>query len=613
MKKNITINMFGSLYAIDEDAYALLKSYLENMRRYFSKKEGGDEIADDVEHRVAELMEELKQSGKEACDIDDVQNIIHRIGDPEQMDSGETADSSDAGGTDSEETDSGTGAPSSTADRVTDWLRRRRLYRDEDDKMLGGVLSGLCHYFGGTDPLPWRIAMVLLCFLSFSTVAIIYLVLWLFVPAAQTAEQKLQMRGKTVNAQSINDEIIRNATAANPASAPQQKEARGRSLINTLLHALVILLKVGVACFVGMIVIGMLLAAFTVLTFATTSFTILTSVSDCDPLLPEALNAIPYSIVSLVVIAFCLLAAVGILLYLLVRFLTGGTSGKSLSLGRIVLLVLSLVLALCVAGILGGILMKNFDDAQFKVLHDKNTVNGIYLEASERNRLAADGVHIMKLENCNNWGGVYEQHESFFNDEVVDSHWAFVRDLDNQPMIFDLQKTVTLPAGNYRLEIISQASAPGCFGYTVDSAGVYTNLVPLPAYVKDVSSNIGRTPYELAYTMDYFKQAYYTKEDWDDIAERAEHWSFSASQPFRHAGGTITFGVTCDQSKTQQPSGSCEWCNVCDMRIVEDRGQFFVPGAPNQAGAVGNAPVIDTVNVTQPALSAKTGKKNKKK
>ena len=173
MKKNITINMFGSLYAIDEDAYALLKSYLENMRRYFSKKEGGDEIADDVEHRVAELMEELKQSGKEACDIDDVQNIIHRIGDPEQMDSGETADSSDAAGTDSEETDSGTGAPSSTADRVADWLRRRRLYRDEDDKMLGGVLSGLCHYFGGTDPLPWRIAMVLLCFLSFSTVAII--------------------------------------------------------------------------------------------------------------------------------------------------------------------------------------------------------------------------------------------------------------------------------------------------------------------------------------------------------------------------------------------------------------------------------------------------------
>ena len=126
MKKNITINMFGSLYAIDEDAYALLKSYLENMRRYFSKQEGGDENADDVEHRVAQLMEELKQSGKEAGDIDDVQNIIHRIGDPEQMDSGEPAEPSDAAGTDSEETDSGTGATSSTAARVADGLRRLR-------------------------------------------------------------------------------------------------------------------------------------------------------------------------------------------------------------------------------------------------------------------------------------------------------------------------------------------------------------------------------------------------------------------------------------------------------------------------------------------------------
>ena len=143
---------------------------------------------------------------------------------------------------------------------------------------------------------------------------------------------------------------------------------------------------------------------------------------------------------------------------------------------------------------MGGILIKNIGEGDVKVRRDKNTENGIYLEASERNRLAADGVHIMKLENCNNWGGVYEQHESFFNDKAVDSHWAFVRDLDNQPMIFDLQKTVTLPAGNYRLEIISQASAPGCFGYTVDSAGVYTNLVPLPAYVKDVTSNIGKTP-----------------------------------------------------------------------------------------------------------------------
>ena len=53
MKKNITINLFGSLYAIDEDAVALLEQYLDNMKRYFSRRDGGDEIADDIEHRVA--------------------------------------------------------------------------------------------------------------------------------------------------------------------------------------------------------------------------------------------------------------------------------------------------------------------------------------------------------------------------------------------------------------------------------------------------------------------------------------------------------------------------------------------------------------------------------
>ena len=56
MKKNITINLFGSLYAIDEDAYELLRNYLDNMRSYFSNKEDGNEIATDIESRVGELL-----------------------------------------------------------------------------------------------------------------------------------------------------------------------------------------------------------------------------------------------------------------------------------------------------------------------------------------------------------------------------------------------------------------------------------------------------------------------------------------------------------------------------------------------------------------------------
>ena len=86
MKKNITINFFGTLYAIDEDAYELLNRYLGDMKRYFSRKEGGEEIADDIEHRVAELMLELKNDGREPIDIALVKEIIGRIGNPEELD-----------------------------------------------------------------------------------------------------------------------------------------------------------------------------------------------------------------------------------------------------------------------------------------------------------------------------------------------------------------------------------------------------------------------------------------------------------------------------------------------------------------------------------------------
>ena len=85
MKKNITINIFGQLYAFDEDAYELLKNYEDSLRSAFSSQPGGHEIADDIEARIAELLNELKSSGVEAITIEHVQDIIKRIGTPEDI------------------------------------------------------------------------------------------------------------------------------------------------------------------------------------------------------------------------------------------------------------------------------------------------------------------------------------------------------------------------------------------------------------------------------------------------------------------------------------------------------------------------------------------------
>lgn len=85
MKKNITINLCGRLFNIDEDAYELLRNYIDTLRNYFARQAGGNEIADDLEERIAELLDELKSQGVEAINIDHVKEVIRRVGQPEEM------------------------------------------------------------------------------------------------------------------------------------------------------------------------------------------------------------------------------------------------------------------------------------------------------------------------------------------------------------------------------------------------------------------------------------------------------------------------------------------------------------------------------------------------
>lgn len=200
MKKNININMFGVIYAIDEDAYDLLKKYLENMRSYYSRRSGGEEIANDVESRVAELFADLKAQGVEAITIEHVEDIIKRIGDPQQMD--EEADVKSERVMD--------GGYAEAVDEKT----VRKLYRDPDDKILGGVISGLCHYLSIEDPVIARLIFLLLVFFSHAILVVVYAVCWALIPEAKTAEERLQMKGKRVTPNAINEELMQGVDRA---------------------------------------------------------------------------------------------------------------------------------------------------------------------------------------------------------------------------------------------------------------------------------------------------------------------------------------------------------------------------------------------------------------
>jgi len=245
MKKNITINLFGSLYAIDEDAYELLKKYEDNLKAYFCKQDGGEEIVDDIEHRIAELLQELKAKGVNAISIEHVQEIIGRIGNPDQMEGEEKAEEQ------KEQTENmaDSGLPI-----------KKKLFRDPTDCMLGGVMSGLSHYFGG-DVLIWRLLIIGLCLFSKLILLPIYIICWIIIPKARTAEDFLLMNGKSVTPDNIGQTVMK---GQNEPGIPSIQ----RTGFNRFLAFLISVLKVvlyGMGVFLFLICVFIFIAILVVL------------------------------------------------------------------------------------------------------------------------------------------------------------------------------------------------------------------------------------------------------------------------------------------------------------------------------------------------------------
>ena len=186
MKKTLTVNLEGTVFHIDEDAYQLLDKYLTNLRLHFSKEEGSDEIMNDFELRISELFNERIRLGYEVITIEHVEEVIKRMGKPEEL--FENDDFQDENQT------------SDTSNKEKE--DKKRLMRDPDNKLLGGVAGGIAAYMGW-DTTAVRLAMILLLFIPYAPIIIIYIILWLIMPMAQTAADKLIMRGESVTLENI--------------------------------------------------------------------------------------------------------------------------------------------------------------------------------------------------------------------------------------------------------------------------------------------------------------------------------------------------------------------------------------------------------------------------
>jgi phage shock protein PspC (stress-responsive transcriptional regulator) len=186
MNKTLTINISGIIFHIEEDAYEKLSKYLSTIKGYFNSSEGREEIVSDIEARIAEMLQGRVSPVKQVIVMDDVEHVITVMGKPEEF-------AGDEAGAEKEQSEESYTQASGAG--------RKRVFRDPDDKLLGGVCSGIGHYFG-IQPVWLRLALAI-SFFVFGFGFLIYILLWIIIPQAKTTAEKLEMRGEAVNVNSI--------------------------------------------------------------------------------------------------------------------------------------------------------------------------------------------------------------------------------------------------------------------------------------------------------------------------------------------------------------------------------------------------------------------------
>jgi phage shock protein PspC (stress-responsive transcriptional regulator) len=185
MNKTVNINLGGMFFHIDEEAYQKLTRYFDAIKRSLTNSSGQDEIIKDIEMRISELLTEKQKTDKHVVGLKDVDEVIAVMGQPEDY------------RIDDEET--GNAIPNFSSSKT------KKLYRDTENGMIGGVLAGLGHYFG-IDKVWLRVFLLIMIF-AWGTGFLAYIILWIVMPAATTTTEKLEMTGEPVTISNIEKKV----------------------------------------------------------------------------------------------------------------------------------------------------------------------------------------------------------------------------------------------------------------------------------------------------------------------------------------------------------------------------------------------------------------------
>lgn len=466
MKKNISINIFGTIYAIDEDAYQLLDKYINGMKTYFRNKEGGEEIADDIEHRVAELLWEEKMNGMEAVNIETVRNIINKIGNASEIDN--NSETSEEGSNGNAEGGKAGAKKPGTEDnnllnQILNHIKTRRLYRNEKSKVLGGVCSGLAEYFGGVGVTMLRLAVVMVFIVlltsnfAASVVPIVYCLLWAIVPAAQTHEDWLRMKGEEVNAENIKKQIMDEASTQ---EKPQQKCKSGINYGGCMKTILSIALFI-IIIHMMFPLVGLTITAVALLMYETGMLELPRQILE-EPIYNDVMSADCMPILWVALVSGIIV--LGIAIYALGRFIWG--KGKAMTMP--VKISMATIWLIALATLICSVSMCSMNiNMKISERHTKDlTRNGIRLASDcDWDTLDENGWTITSMKNV--CPRIIDTRSGFGG--LPTMAFRIKRDTSRLPITMIMEKEEYYEEGDYILEVLAETKGNGAKVSLLDS------------------------------------------------------------------------------------------------------------------------------------------------
>lgn len=594
IKKNITINFCGNLYNIDEDAYELLRHYTESIRRYYRTVEGGEEVADDIEARIAELFEESKASGVNAINIELTESIIKRIGEIEEItdsansnSGGDDANSANAGN----RTQDGTTASdrlrngaNAFAEGVADGAKSawdtmksgKRYFLDTKNKLVAGVLAGCAQYFGGT-PFTWRLVFVLTIFMfhgftklfhldtsgMFLLVVLSYFVVAIIAPKAEKPEEVLLMKGKDVTPQNIADEVSRQTTNK-PSGFSQFVSIMWRLILMVIVFWLII-------AFAAMVCSSALF-----LTDPVHYFGDMFDHWDAASVTSVFAAVKQYVIVASTVVYFALF----ILIYCCIHAITSSSgSAQPMSVSqRMTWLVIFIgcctIIAFCIVRIVTIVkpVEEKCREANYKKWEEEwnreHVHDGITYYHDDWDYFEFEGFRVVKAENFGEER--FTLRGEYYTGDKDYRYFDACRK-GNKELVYHIERFDSVAPGNYQLSCVARASkgAKGVYVYAiVEKDGVSLDWQKVAVVAE---GNEGRNIYS---SKEYALPNIGRETDLEDAIE-ANHgkgygWSYLHTATLTvPQGAVVKYGLTTDRNVTGEKC-TAEWVSACDFKLERE-------------------------------------------